>query len=254
MEKKGVLIIGLSILFLLSINLILAQYYAPEQFIEGFIERTKDAIESIFRPIIGGETGDEFLLPKIGFFFLTFILVITALRNTDIFGSNNAALYITSIIVSILSARFIPEVGIIRAMILPYISLFTAIVYLSVPILTVFFVHYRPLTRPLRWAIIGGLGIIYTIYWAGSLYIQGWDFSADVFAALPFLVLFLAFAFDGWIETRFENQRFSGVAQETRTRAVQDWMQQYRLAVENGDERRAREVRRILRRRFGINV
>ena len=84
--------------------------------------------------------------------------------------------------------------------------------------------------------------------------IQGWDFSADVFAALPFLVLFLAFAFDGWIETRFENQRFSGVAQETRRRAVQDWMQQYRLAVENGDERRAREVRRILRRRFGINV
>ncbi|MEN9626454.1 MAG: hypothetical protein RL557_782, partial [archaeon] len=127
--KKEIVAVFFIVCVLFSVYLVFAQ--APEQIVEDFIENTKEVIKSIFRPIIGGETGDDFLLPKVGFFFITYLLVVTALRSTDIFGSNKTALFVTSVVVAILSARFIPDVDIIRSMILPYISLFTAVGYIG---------------------------------------------------------------------------------------------------------------------------
>jgi len=245
--KKRLFIISI-FLVLLSANLVLA---LDSSDMESFIESTLEALKSIFRPIIGGATGDEFLLVKVGFFFLTFMLVMASLRNVDIFGSNTGALFITSLIVAILSARYIPEVGIIKAMIHPYIALFTTLGLLSIPIFTVFVVHYFQFNWFFRWLILLSSLIVYGFYLFGGNYSDKVFFFKDSNAFLnwlPMIVYLGALAADKWIHGAFKSQRYAGVENEIRERTIQDQLEQLRLAEESGDDRRVRKIKRRLKR------
>ena len=254
MKKEKIVLFGFLFL-ILSINLIFAQNYF-NAVIENLIRDTVGAIESILRPIIGGETGDQLFFAKIAFFFLTFAVVFVALNNTEIFGGNRGALVITTLAVSIISARYVPDVGIIKAMILPYVGFFTALVITGLPIFIIFFVHYLPTNSFIRRFIIGGFGLSYLFVWVGSVYVTEWDLSGanNWFTSLPFIILAIGFFGDRWIREAIERQRHESAADEVTERAVQKWIEELRRAEENNSHMRARKIRQILRRRYGVRI
>ena len=113
MKKKGALLVLLTLL--ISTNLVFAQQanFDIQEGIRYTITEIGTTFVSIFGPILGVDSFDEFVYAKILFFFIIFSIVHIALRNSDIFGSNRGALFIVTISVAVLSMRYLPDTGII---------------------------------------------------------------------------------------------------------------------------------------------
>tara|TARA_B100001971_G_C18191234_1_gene538725 strand:+ start:516 stop:1289 length:774 start_codon:yes stop_codon:yes gene_type:complete len=257
MKKESVLlglfIIAISGIFF-NLDLITAQGYP---LIETIILDVGEGFESIFRPIIGGETGDDFLMVKIMFFLVTFIVVYLALQNTDLIGSNRGALFIISISGAIISARYIPDVGIIKSMILPWLALITSINSLIIPLSLVFILHTTTNSPLFRRAIFTGAAILYGLYWSGGYWSQTWEVVQGTnfyISLLPLLIFVVAAIWDETIQKSFLSEKYTKAAQELRERQVQGWLEQLRIAEENGDQTRVKRVKRVLKKRYGVKT
>lgn len=258
MKKYGVILMLVIVITLFSSNMVLAQY----PIIEDFITQTGEAFKSIFRPILGGNTPDNLLFAKISFFFIIFLIVYVALRNVDVFGSNNAAHFIVTLVVSVLSARYIPDIGIIETLILPYVSVFVGIALIAAPISILIALHNSSVPKYVRKMILFLLAIVYLFFWIGGVFgavdpsIGLWNSLSynNWLASMPFIILFLSAIFDGSIERGMQNQRIAGAIDEQRQRSMQRWLEELHRAENNNDEQRVKRVRSVLRRKYGVHT
>ena len=138
--------------------------------IGNFIEQVGNSIGEILAPIIGSYDSSEFLFAKILLFFLLFAIIFVALSKIDLFAGNRAVHVTITLIVSILSVRYIKEGEFINAILLPYSALGIAI-SLFLPLLIYFyFVHFSgigPFGRRTAWFIYG---IVFLVLWGSRPY------------------------------------------------------------------------------------
>jgi len=242
--KKGKYILT-TLITLLSLQLALAQ----NQVIDRTIDSLTRAFVSIFAPILGTGYG-EFLFAKILLFFVIFSVVYMSLNRVDLLGGNRGAILTVTVVTSILSVRYIRPGEFMRAILLPYTSLGVAI-SIFIPLLIYFyFLHSASLGgfgRRAGWFVYGS---VFAVLWLSREYqLLG---NANWIYILGFGFILASFMFDGAIHRYFSNYNHSKLENEIRESAIQDWISKLKQAENNSDEKRARQVRKILRRRFNI--
>ena len=166
-EKSVALVLVLSFFtILLFVQLTIAQV----PFLDDFIKKMGDSFGSIFAPIFGVDSFDQFLFAKILLFFLLYAIIFMSLRKIDLFAENKSVAVIVSIIVSIFAVRFIKENQFINAILLPYGALgITLSIFL--PLLIYFyFVHSSgigPFGRRVAWILYG---LVFLFLWGSRPY------------------------------------------------------------------------------------
>jgi hypothetical protein len=156
-------------------NLVTAQSndFDPQNLIRYTVSEIGTTFVSIFGPILGLETYDQFVFAKILFFFIILSIVHIALRNVDIFGSNRGALFIVTIAVSVLSTRYLPDTEIIRSLLIPYSAFGTAVIVIFPTLLVFIFTRYSTMGPFFRIFFWFTYGIIYFFTWFERTSIEG---------------------------------------------------------------------------------
>ncbi len=132
---------------------------------EQIIQFYQDFFTPIFRAIFGGYDTQSFLFAKVLLFFLLVMVIQYSLGKTTFFEGQKKLAWIVSIIVSILSIRFMPENYITDFVMVPYSTLGIALTVL-LPFLIFFFFTYGSGAggsgRKLLWGVYG---IIFLVMW-----------------------------------------------------------------------------------------
>jgi len=255
--KKGKIILVIFLLAIISINFVSAASHEKiniNQGVGNFVTDTVNGLKSIFKPILGGQTADDYIGVKMAFFFIIFLMVFIGLRNVDVLGNNRLALGTVSIIVAILSARYIPDVGFLQSLLLPYVAFFSGLLIVAVPIFLILITHSFIPGRFTRRLILGAAIASYAIYWWGGYFSNEVSSNASSwFRAIPLVVLVIAWWSDKTIHNSLQNRDLEEAVDEIRERAKQRWLEELRRAEANDDAKRVKKVKRKLRK-YGINA
>lgn len=100
-------------------------------------------VENMFRPVftalLGGDGG--FLFEKVLFFLVVLSVVFMVTKQMDLFKSNKLIVWIITLSVSLLATRYLADISLIQAMLLPY-SVFGVALNSVIPFVLYFtFVH-----------------------------------------------------------------------------------------------------------------
>jgi len=183
-------------------------------------------ITSVLGPIFGALIGakppyDQFFFVKILVFILLYIIISMSLKRSSVFGSNRAVTLTISVIVAILSVRFMGDNQFILGLLLPYGALGGSITILLPLLIYFLFVHTSvPGTfgRRAAWVVYG---IIFGIIW----YMQQGDIggaNAIYWFGLGFVIL--AILFDPTIHRYFNTWGLERITanQKARERRIVD--------------------------------
>ncbi len=177
MKKRLLLLLGLIVIISL---LALASAQSPAQ-------RVMDAAEDVFSVLVGG---GDYVLEKVVFFLIIMSLVYVSLKRIPNLSDNNSILWIVTISVALLSARFLTEVTFIRTILLSYTVLGVSLTA-GIPLVIYFFFvqSFESSTlRKIMWTlfIIVFIGIWFARYdEVGEL---SWIYFFTGVAALIFLL------------------------------------------------------------------
>jgi len=215
MKKEKLILITLFTILLIS-PLALAQNY----FIDNSIEAIKQNGASIFGPIFGHDSMDEFLFAKVLLFFLLFSVIFMTLKKIKIFTHNQVIISVVAIIVSILAVRFLKENELVNAILLPYGSLGAAIsIYLPL-LIFFFFVHTSVESgfgRKAGWFIYG---LVFLVFWMSREYndmgVANWLYG------LGFGFAVISLFFDSSIHKYFEMGKFNEAKRLGKNAAIAD--------------------------------
>jgi len=198
MNKKrwfGILGFWFSLIF---IKLVSAA--TPEYYFERTIEWLKSGWAPFFAAVLGTSSFDEFLFAKVLVLFLIFCVVYMVLRRVEIFSTNNAVLIIVSVVVSILSVRFMGENEFITGVLLPYGVMGASITVFLPMLIYSLFVQTSvagTLGRRIAWIVYG---IIFLVMWG----MRGSEIGAVNYIYLAGIIfVILNFIFDGPIHQYF---------------------------------------------------
>lgn len=243
--KRVYSVIIISLIILVSLQLVNAQY--PN--IDTFMQQVGDASASIFGPIFGHDTADEFLFAKILLFLLIFTIVFTVLKNITIFEYNKPVQSVVSIIFSLFSVRYIKPNEIINAILLPY-GAFGASITIFLPLLIYFyFVHSsvnNSFARRAAWFIYGS---IFFILWVMRPYSDLGTTNWIYFLGLGFIILNLLF--DKTIQSYFglaDIERWNQRTNDSRIAFLQSEYDRIRDTESPAAHRRKLQIMRELRR------
>ena len=173
MNKKRVMIIFiLSLVLTLSINLISAQNSLFNQIdlktgMQKIIDQAVGFFTPVFEVVIGDYSGSEFFFAKVLFLLLLLVVIYIILDKVPIFEGYRGVVMIVSLIVSILSVRFMSENDFIVGLLLPYTTLGIAITTIVPFLIFAYGIHVTGLPgigRKMAWAFFGIIFIILWIY------------------------------------------------------------------------------------------
>jgi len=177
---------------------------AQNELIDNFINRMSEAFSSIFEPLIGMGVSSDFLFAKVLLFFLIFAVVFMAVKRIRIFRNNMPVRVIITIIVSILSVRYLGETDFTRLILLPYGALGGSISIFLPLMIYFFFIHTSidgSFGRRFAWILYGAFFII---LWGTREYMG----SANWIYIISLGFILASFIFDKTLHQYFEYGKF----------------------------------------------
>ncbi len=170
---------------------------------EDVLNWIEEIMSPIFEVLLNTSSLDEFFFAKILLFLLLFMIIITVLKKVPNIGENYGVVFIISLVVSILSIRYVPNNDFFRGMLLPYSVLGVALIVFLPFLLYFFFVHYSVLStfgRRAAWAVYG---IVFLVLWAIREYGQDSIGAANFLYMIGIALVILAFIFDKQVHKYF---------------------------------------------------
>ena len=157
--KKGVGVLFLSLILVLSVFLVIAQSSSPASDIKSGVEDIIDTIVEIISPILSPLIGEdnpssEDFFAKALFFIIVLSVIWIALDRTGFFAAYPFTVWLISFVISILAVRYIGS-EVVSAILLPYSALGVAITA-ALPfviwfILVEFVTNKSPTFRKIAW-------------------------------------------------------------------------------------------------------
>ena len=229
--KKRLLVFVLLGIFLFSMTgAVIA--YTSNDFRKDVGTFTQDggAVYEIVRPFLEvffGEVSDaSILLAKLLFAFIVFSVVWMAIKNVSIFGSRRMR-WIVSLVATLLSIRWIMNVELIQAILLPYNALGIAIVS-GIPFVLFFFVvkDINPVYKKTAW-------IFFAVVFVGLWWFRsGGDYASEFtkFSSIYLITALLALCmvvFDGYIKTWFRAAHASRATESSKRKLSRRLRKEY---------------------------
>lgn len=182
-----------AVLFTLAFSMFVmplaSAYYLPtvRDGIQLTVDTVVDALSPVVQGVLGGDVwGGEQLFAKLLIFVIVFLMVYLGLKNVPRLGETKPVLWILTIVVAILSVRYL-DYAWIEGLITSYKVLAIALTVLLPFILYFFFVHNalvgQSILRKLAWVL---LGLVYLGLWSNVVdeymsMIYFWTILAVVF-------------------------------------------------------------------------
>ena len=215
--------------------------YTSNDFREDVGTFTQDggAVYEIIRPFLEavfGEVSDaSILLAKFLFAFIVFSVVWMAIKNVRIFGGRNMR-WIVSLAVTLLSVRWIMNVEIIQAILLPYNALGITIVS-AVPFVLFFFVvkDMNDVYKKTAW-------IFFAVVFVGLWWFRsGGDYASEFtkFSSIYLITALLALCmvvFDKYIKKWFKAAHASRATESSKRKLLRQLRKAYAEIKEDVNE------------------
>lgn len=177
--KKRTIIIPLFLLSILALSLVAAQLPAFDP--ADASQKIVELITEFFSPLFAAFLGGEYLFEAILFLAVIISFVYVALKRLDFFYRNKVALWVITICVSILAARFTLDAQWTQFVLQPYN--FLGVALLSVIPFIIFFYFLYSFDSPTVWS------------WGWSfftiIYLAMWYTSFDKIGELSWIYLFV---------------------------------------------------------------
>jgi len=204
-------------------------YYLPtvRDGIQLTVDTVVDALSPVVQGVLGGDVwGGEQLFAKLLIFIIVFLMVYLGLGNIPAIKAQKAVLWILTIVVSILSVRYL-DYAWIEGLITGYKVLAIALTVLLPFMLYFFFVHNvfidAPIMRKLSWALFG------------LVYLGLWSNVVDEYMSMVYfwtiLAVVLIIVFDKRINDAFISKE-AKAAQSMKNKLILDDLYKQRETIE----------------------
>jgi len=193
MDKKWFRIFGLGFVFVFVIKLVSAAIDL-EQGGNQIIDWIREIFSPFFAVLLKTSQFDDFFFAKVLLLILLFIVISAVVKKMPLFERNKFASTIVSVVVSILSVRYIPQNEFFEGILLPYSTLGVSIIVFLPFVIYFFFVHksdFGYFGRRAAWAIYGI--VFLTLWWTRKEYTGS---GADTLYLAGLGLVVLAFMFD----------------------------------------------------------
>jgi len=249
-KTRGILFITLLTLITL-IQLVSAQYSSLYIDIGYGIERVFDFIRDfgspVFEIILGVSSTNEFFLTKILLLFLLYIVIRSILGKSEIFGEDFRINSIIALLVSIIAIRYLANIDVIEAIILPYGTLGVAILGLIPGIIFFYFLYNSKIAgggRKLAWIIFGV--IFLALWWVRASEIGETGNIIYTGVAIAIIVVIL---FDKSIKAYFMGMDMKEFEKNVKNSQIVDLQRRYQ-EIKDLDTKEASKLRKKLRKRL----
>jgi len=187
-----------------------AAYFGMGSISDSIVRFYEEFFGPIFAALFGQYYSNEFLFAKVLLFILLIMIISFILQKSSLFGNKKGIIFVISLIVSLLSLRYLPENDLINGILLPYgvlgITLATFLPFL----IYFFFVHQSPMGgfgRRAGWAVYGVVFLVLLGFrWGEVSSASQWIYMIGM------ILVILAFIFDRSIHNYFalsELKKFS---------------------------------------------
>ncbi|MBI2629535.1 hypothetical protein HYW76_00370 [Candidatus Pacearchaeota archaeon] len=214
-NKNLMIFFGMFIIMLfLFMNFASAQVYDDlRASSEQIIQWINDIFSPFFHALLGADSLDKYFFERILILILVYVVVWSVLKKVEIFKDHKGVVFVVSLIVALLGARYMSEIDILEGILLPYGTLAIAI-SVALPFLIYFFFVNLSIPskggRRIAWilfaAVFFGLWISRGVDSIGN--IGNWIYGIGVVAVLLCLI------FDDKI------QEYFGMFEATRARRI----------------------------------
>jgi len=249
-KKIFFLFIVLILVSIFSIKILSAA--SSNVYMEKFIDWVNSNYGPLFGAILGHESLDEFLFTKVLILILIFSIVFMSINRTHVFGDNRVIIFVVSLIVAILSVRYIKSDSFLTGIILPYGVLGVAITVFLPMLIYFLFVHTSvggSFGRRFAWFVYG---VVFLVIWLMRREEIG-DANWIYFIGLIFVIL--CFIFDRTIHYYFDLPTIyranRAMIRRNQMMLLEDLRRAEELYAQTGDIRwriEADDIRRRLRR------
>lgn len=250
--KKGVELSLMTVLVLILSVYLVSAYTFPIQDLkqtgENIIKAGQDILTPFLEFLLGVKSVNEYFFQRVLLLILLYTVVYMATKRIEVFRRNGAVMFVISSIVAVLGARYMSEVGIIEAAMLPYGALGISIT-VFLPFLIYFFFVYDSVPgttgRRLAWILFG---LVFFALWlsrADKIGDVGWVYAAGIGLAM------LCIIFDPMIRRYFglyELRRATAhLSDAERVRMLHDYQRALDVYNRTGDRSARRELERTAR-------
>jgi len=142
-NKKSWLKLSLaSIATTVLLPIISAQYFwEVNQGVTDAVQILKDFLGPLFETILGVSQFDQYFYARLLFLVIIYVMTYLAIGNIELFKDKKFIMFVIAASVSILGARYIGDLRVIEAMLLPYGAIAIAISVILPVVIFGFFVH-----------------------------------------------------------------------------------------------------------------
>ena len=242
---KRVLIVSLLLAFLI-IPSVSAFYIGNVEFaVRDLLETVRQFFAPILEVLVGDYSSSEFFFAKVLLMVLLFMLVQFAMKRIPSLEGQKAVINVVSVVVSILSIRYIQDNDLFNLILLPYGALGIALTAIIPFLIYFYFVHnatFGPAGRRFAWIFF--IIIFLSLWWTRSDVIGqignqifGWTLAAVA----------LALVFDGSIHKYFSLHDLHLFEKSSKRRRLLELQNRY-IALESNYSREAHEEREHIRK------
>ncbi len=221
---------------------------------EQIIRFVTNFVRPFFEVIIGDYSSGEFFLSKVLILILLFAVINSVIRKVPTFKDNRFVVFIISLVISVLSIRYMSETELINGILLPYGALGASII-VFLPLMIYFFFVEGNLNgsfgRRAAWILYG---IIFLVLWVA----RQPEISGIVNWIYLFGVLFvlLCLLFDSSIHGYFDTLPLRrGMEAHRTTQKAKDW-KKYKELLEyydaTGDPKALIQIKALARKFKGL--
>ncbi len=250
--KRGILILSLIVLFASLSSFIVSAYTFPindlKETGKNLIQVGKDMTIPFFEFLLGATESADYFFQRVLLLILLYSIVYLVMRRMELFRRNRAVLIIVSSIVAVLGARYMSELNIIEAAMLPYGVLGISMT-VFLPFLIYFFFVYDSVPgttgRRLAWMLFA---LIFFALWmsrASKIGETGWVYAAGIILAGVCIL------FDPTIKRYFglhELRRTTAHLNDAqRVRMLNEYHRALEVYNRTGDRAARREMERLAR-------
>jgi len=171
MKKRELVVLKITLLMIMLLLPTTSAYFVNsniESKMSEILEKGVGFISPVFEKIIGEYSTSEFFFSKVLLLILLTLILEKVLEKIPITEGNRRLSIIISILISIISIRFINENGLIESILIQYGTLSTAILVIIPLLIFFYFIHHTQLGsygRRIFWIIYS---VIMIVLWASK--------------------------------------------------------------------------------------
>ncbi|MFH1710864.1 MAG: hypothetical protein ABH840_00970 [Nanoarchaeota archaeon] len=207
-----------------------------------------DSFSPILSFFLGVDSFDKYFFQRSLLLILLFIVIYAILKRIEMFRTNKTILFLVASIVAILGARYMSDVGIIEAAMLPYGVLGISIT-VFLPFLIYFFFVYQSVPgttgRRLAWIVFG---LVFLALWASrssEIGEVGWVYLAGI--GLAIVAIFLDPTIKRYFGLHELRRATAHLNDAERVRLLNSYNSALSVYNRTGDTAARREVERLAR-------